>query len=129
MYDVNNIFVIAKERNIQQKELARLTGIRPSAFSDWKSARINPSLEQVILIARTLNVSLDRLLKFNSNNQNFPLDMPLQQEYDMLDKQLLAYFHELNEEGKRTAVDLVESLTAQPGLKKSRSDELEEGEA
>lgn len=62
-----NIFVVAKAKGLQQKELARLIGIRPSALSDWKKGRIKPSIEMLGEIAKHLGVSTDYLLGLTPN--------------------------------------------------------------
>ena len=68
MYE--QIFILAKERGIQQKELAKHIGVAPSVLSDWKKGRIKPSTEMIIKIADFYEVTVDHLL---SNKITAPL--------------------------------------------------------
>ena len=61
MYE--RIFAIAKEKGMQQKELAKQLDIPPSVLSDWKSGRLKPSVEMICNIAELFDVSIDYLLK------------------------------------------------------------------
>ena len=56
------IFLLAKSNGIQQKELAKMIGVQPSAISDWKSGRIRPSVEDICKLADIFDVETDYLL-------------------------------------------------------------------
>lgn len=64
-----NINIILKEQNLQQKELANYLGIAPSTLNGWlKLGRSIPS-EYLIRISEFLKVSTDYLLG-NTNEPN-----------------------------------------------------------
>jgi len=56
------IFSTAKDKGVQQKELAGYLGVSPSVLSDWKIGRIKPSVEMIDRVSDFLNVSIDYLL-------------------------------------------------------------------
>ena len=51
-----------KERNIKQSELANMIGVSRSTVAMWESGSSQPSNEILIILSKTLNVSLDELL-------------------------------------------------------------------
>lgn len=57
-----NIFRLIKERNIKQKEFAKLTGISESTICDWKRKSTNPSSDKIMIICDVLGVSPYELL-------------------------------------------------------------------
>ncbi len=49
-------------RNISQVELAKRLNVSKQSVSNWENDNIQPSIEMLIKIAKTLNVSTDYLL-------------------------------------------------------------------
>lgn len=63
-----NIRNILHERNMTQRTLSELTGITRSTLARILSNESDPSLEQGILIAKALGVSLDSLAGIAANS-------------------------------------------------------------
>lgn len=57
-----NLKNVRKQRNITQEELAEILGVSRQAISKWESDNGYPETEKLLLISRTLNISLDYLL-------------------------------------------------------------------
>lgn len=56
------IFMLLKQKDLKQKDLAAYTGISTSAISAWNKNKTNPAAESLSTIADFLGVSLDFLL-------------------------------------------------------------------
>jgi hypothetical protein len=103
------------------------TPFHRNTVNDWKNSKSSSFLDHLDDIAEFTRTSTDYLIgRKNSENS---LDNPAPHVYDVYDEQLLNLFRALNEEGKRTAIGLVESLTEQGHFKKPLQDELENPQA
>lgn len=71
---LNRIDKILNRQNKTRKELSNDVNIKLSTISNWKSSNCMPSIEVIIRIAESLDVSLNYLLTgndyFNFKNQN-----------------------------------------------------------
>lgn len=56
------IFVIAKSKGVQQKDIAEHLGVLPAVVTDWKSGRCKPSVESIYKLADYFGVTTDYLL-------------------------------------------------------------------
>lgn len=63
----DNLRMIRKERNITQEQLADMLDVSRQAVSKWESGMGYPETEKLLIISKELNVSLDYLLKEESN--------------------------------------------------------------
>ena len=57
---------IRTAKKISQVELARLLGVTKQCVSNWENDNIQPSIEMLVKIATTLQVSTDYLLSIES---------------------------------------------------------------
>lgn len=57
-------FIIFKlyDLSMSQSELSRRTGISTSTINDWEKKKINPQADKLLVICRTLDMSLAELL-------------------------------------------------------------------
>ena len=62
MIDVEKLKSIRKERNLKQYEVARLSSIVPSYYSEIENGNRTPALDTTIAIAKVLNVTVNDLL-------------------------------------------------------------------
>lgn len=53
---------LRKENNLTQEEMAKKLNVTRQAISNWENNRNLPDFEMIILIAKTLGVSLDELI-------------------------------------------------------------------
>ena len=56
------IFQLIKERGMTQKEFSNRTGIAQSTISDWKSKKVNPASDKIMVICDVLGVTPQELL-------------------------------------------------------------------
>lgn len=61
----NKLLKLRKEHNLSQEELAEKLGISRQAVSKWERAEASPDTDNLILLARLYNVSLDELLNID----------------------------------------------------------------
>lgn len=59
MYE--RFFKLLQLNNLTASDVSRMTGLRTSLFSDWKSGRATPKTDKLIKIAKALGVSLEYL--------------------------------------------------------------------
>ncbi|MDE5863164.1 MAG: helix-turn-helix domain-containing protein [Lachnospiraceae bacterium] len=65
-----NLRLIRKERRITQEQLAEMLDVSRQAISKWESESGYPETEKLILLSQKLNVSIDYLVKEQSNIGN-----------------------------------------------------------
>lgn len=56
------IFELIKERGISQRETAKIFGVSQGTFNNWENSNTQPSIEQLISIARFFEVSVNYLI-------------------------------------------------------------------
>jgi len=59
----NRLVQLRKQNNLSQEELASKIGISRQAVSKWERAEASPDTDNLILLAKLYNISLDELLK------------------------------------------------------------------
>lgn len=102
---------LLESRGLKQADLCRMTGIDTGLMSTYMSGKKAPSLSNAILIASALNISLDELSEIRRSAS--------EERSNQLRNELLMYFDSLNDEGKQTAVRMVQGLTSVDVYKKS----------
>lgn len=102
---------LLESRGLKQADLCRMTGIDTGLMSNYMSGKKSPSLSNAVIIADALRITLDELSGLKKKR-----DMELQERYR---EELLAYFDQLNDEGKMSAVRMVQGLTSVDVYKKS----------
>ena len=58
----NRLYELRKKNGLSQEELADKLGISRQAVSKWERAEASPDTDNLILLAKLYNVSLDELL-------------------------------------------------------------------
>lgn len=76
-----NLKNVRKQRNITQEELAEVLGVSRQAISKWESDNGYPETEKLIVISKTLNVSIDYLLN----------DIPVMEEKEQSEEKSVVY--------------------------------------
>ena len=124
-----NINVILKKQNLQQKELANYLGIAPSTLNGWlKLGRSIPS-EYLIRISEFLKVSTDYLLgktnepnKISGNqiktgdiNGDMNMDTNKTSQYDKTTNQVAEAFSNLDFLDKAKVMNLIAELSEKRG--------------
>lgn len=68
-----NLRALRLQRCLTQKEIGTLAGITPITISSYESGKSVPNMHQLIAIADALNVSLDELVGYTS--EQAPMDV------------------------------------------------------
>lgn len=76
---------IRDRKGLKDADVARLSGVNKSTFSDWKTGRYNPKGEKLTKIASALGVSLEYLmsgeeLEWNPSEQDFDYSISITEE-------------------------------------------------
>ena len=58
----NRLYELRKRNNFSQEELAEKIGVSRQAVSKWERAEASPDTDNLILLAKLYNVSMDELL-------------------------------------------------------------------
>ncbi len=61
----NKLYALRKERNITLQTLQLQTGISMASISAYEKGKYAPSIENLCILARFYNISLDELLEVN----------------------------------------------------------------
>ena len=69
----DNIKKYRKENNLSQDELAEKLGVSRQSISLWETGQTQPTIENIIALARIFNVSTDEILD-NVGGANVPED-------------------------------------------------------
>lgn len=70
---IDNILNIANEHGYTNKRLCDLLGKNSSYISDWKSGKSKPKADELLILAKEFNVSVDYLLR-KTNVINSPIN-------------------------------------------------------
>lgn len=104
------IFEKLKKTGMSQKEFSQKTGIPQSTISDWKSKKLNPASDKIMLICEVLEVSPYELLSGVENENYTALD------YIVIDKnteeyRLIEQYRKLESGGKARLLGYMEALS------------------
>lgn len=75
----NRLVSLRKERGFSQEELAAKIGVSRQAVSKWERAEASPDTDNLILLARLYQVSLDELLAISDIPAQSPPALPPEQ--------------------------------------------------
>lgn len=75
----NRLVRLRKEKGFSQEELAAQLGLSRQAVSKWERAEASPDTDNLILLARLYNVSLDELLR---TEDEIPISKPESSGFD-----------------------------------------------
>ena len=61
----NRLYEMRKKNNLSQEELAEKIGVSRQAVSKWERAEASPDTDNLILLSKIYNISMDELLSTN----------------------------------------------------------------
>lgn len=113
-----NLKELREERGFSQKELATKLGVSPTNIYNYEVGRTEPSIDMLILLAKTLEVSVDYLI---GNSEDFTSTLPTPGAQTLLEeeKELLSLYRTLSAEDKRGVMRIARSLTGETKVAKS----------
>lgn len=62
---------LRKEKNMSQRQMAKFFNVTQGTYNNWEQGNTQPSIEQLIELARFFSVSVDYLIG-NSDDEGYP---------------------------------------------------------
>lgn len=90
-----NLRKYRKQKRFSQGDLAGVLGYCYTAIANYESGRNEPSLDDLMHLAETLDVTSDELIGMKVTSE---------------ERELVAAFKKLNEENKKRILDLINAL-------------------
>lgn len=78
----NRLVNFRKQNGLSQEQLAEKIGVSRQAVSKWERSEASPDTDNLILLARLYNVSLDELLRTDDEIPTKEADEPVREESD-----------------------------------------------
>ena len=91
----NNLRKYRKQKNMSQAELAKALNYGYTAIANYESGRNEPSFDCLIILAETLDITIDELLGVKPRTE---------------EQQLLSSFKKLNDKKKKSVLELIHTL-------------------
>lgn len=67
---------VRKQKNLSQRDLAKLTGISQRMIAHYETRASNIPLDKLIIIIKTLGISLDELMELKKLREIKPVEKP-----------------------------------------------------
>ena len=96
----NRLAEILAEQNLKQADLCRMTGISTALMSNYMTGKASPSLDNALMIAKALGITLDYLVGRKSDSTSL----------SKVKTMLLSDFEELNDDGQNAIMFMLGSL-------------------
>lgn len=71
----HQLFKLRSEKQLSQAELAKRLYVSRQAVSKWENGDAEPSIDKLVLLAKTFNVTLDTLILGTTGNRNIILEL------------------------------------------------------
>jgi len=97
---------LRNEKNMSQREMAKNLGVSQGTYCNWENNRTEPSIEQLIEIARFFSVSVDYLVGNSDEIGIINVKKPLSKE----ELQVLSTLNALSDQSKTLLLNFINSL-------------------
>lgn len=101
---------------LRDSDVARKTGITPSTFSDWKKGKSMPNTQKMVVIAKTLNTTVEYIVDGIDPYQNMRQQRVMRPQPHYLtpeEENLLALWNQLTDTEKEAANVLMNGFILQ----------------
>lgn len=98
---------LREEKNLKQRVLAKNLNICQGTYHNWESGKTEPSITQLIQIAKFFDVSVDYLIGNSDEIGIINIDKKISKEEELL----LNYYNNVNENARKAILDLVKSIS------------------
>lgn len=114
MYNIAKIFDLLKERNLEQKDLAKGIGVSTSNVTEWKKGRATPSSKVVPKIADYFKLPLSDFYVFDESEEiKKDHSANAEQSKVSLDESIMKKFEKLTDEEQEKALSYIDYLLKQ----------------
>lgn len=122
---------LREQMGLRDADIARMTGITNSTFSDWKHGKSAPNVQKIALIAKVLNTTTDYLITGEyeyKRRRDTPRTRPESRILTFEETNLLFLWSKLSPDQKENVNALMNSMITQKGesLEESSNSEHEE---
>lgn len=97
---------LRKEKNMSQRQMAKFFNVTQGTYNNWEQGNTQPSIEQLIELARFFSVSVDYLIG-NSDDEGY---IKIQEVLSNDDVATLHTVNTLPEGSKQLLMDFIASL-------------------
>lgn len=97
---------LRKEKNMSQRQMAKFFNVTQGTYNNWEQGNTQPSIEQLIELARFFSVSVDYLIG-NSDDEGY---IKIQEVLSQNDIATLHTFNTLQFESKKLLLEFISSL-------------------
>ena len=97
---------LRKEKNMSQRQMAKFFNVTQGTYNNWEQGNTQPSIEQLIELARFFSVSVDYLIG-NSDDEGY---IKIQEVLSKDDVATLHTGNTLPEDSKQLLMDFIASL-------------------
>ncbi len=101
-------FELRSEKGISQREIAKHFDISQATYNNWENGRTQPSIEQLIALAKFYDVSVDYLIGNSDDAGIINYDKPQLSDEEI---QLLRAFRPLPHETKTNFLKLMQDIS------------------
>ncbi len=105
-----NLFRILREKEMSQKEFSKLSGIPESTISDWKRKGKTPGIDKLLIISKTLNVSISDLLADGESHKERSGNTSYEYELSEPEKLIIEKYRSVTDDQKERILAYLESL-------------------
>lgn len=104
------ILQLILERGMTQKEFSARTGIAQSTISEWRSKRLNPGSDKIMIICEVLDVDPVYLISGTEGGNRYEKTKALTIYSDSDEYELLYEYRDLNEDSKKRLQGYLQAL-------------------
>ena len=104
------ILLLLRERGMTQKEFSVKTGIPQSTISEWRSKRLNPAADKIMIICEALDVDPVYLISGTENASRYEKTKSLVIYNDSDEYQMLLKYRNLSEGNKKRLQGYAQAL-------------------
>ena len=114
-----------KLRNLSNYQLSKETGISDSLIGYWRNGKRNPTLDNLILLAKHFNVTMDYLVFGSQNNSNMFGNDSLSND----ENELISTYNRLDRRGQHRVHTIIYEELDRMESQKEREENSEEKRA
>ncbi len=102
---MNRLSELRNERQLSQRSMAKAFNVSQGTYNNWENSNTQPSIEQLIQLAKFFNVTVDYLIGNSDELGNVQFNYSLSTE----EQKLLKLYSEANAATKKAVVLVLEN--------------------
>lgn len=100
------LYELRTEKNISQREMAKLFNISQGTYNNWENEKTEPSIKQLIQLATFFNVSVDYLI---GNSDDIGM-INITKDLTFAEESLIAYYGNMSPSIKKALFELIKAI-------------------